>query len=473
MIQTPDSLIFRRLLWWKQMLLGLTTPFQTKWLPKLLGFDYEISYNKGTENIVADALSRLNSDSELNAMVLSTVTSDLLSKIKTGYGQDTSPQKIIQQLREGTSANNKYQWERNILKRKGKLVVGSDEQLRATIVQHYHADATDLAAHPGLLQPLPIPERIWSDISMDFIVGLPRSQGKTVIFVVVDRLSKYAHFVALSHPYTASSVAQAFLDSVYKLHGLPDSIVSDRDSVFMSHFWQSLFKILKVELKMSTAYHPQTDGQTEAVNYVSPYEVVYGQIPPLHNPYVAGESAVESVDRSLQARERAIEMLQFHIKRAQDRMKKYADLKRSEREFEVGMWVYLKLQPHRQVTIRHEAQNKLSSKYYGPFMIVEKIGVVAYKLELPSNVQPVLPPISPEGVKVLGNSLKMRLLPHCGDDGLLSVEPERILNRRIGKLNNKAAVYVLVTWAHHGEEDATWELAGDFIKRFPDFFLYP
>ncbi|GJR82201.1 reverse transcriptase [Tanacetum coccineum] len=95
----------------------------------------------GTENIVADALSRLNSGSELNAMVLSIVTSDLLSKIKTGYGQDTSPQKIIQQLREGTSANNKYQWEGNILKRKGKLVVGSDEQLRATIVQHYHANA--------------------------------------------------------------------------------------------------------------------------------------------------------------------------------------------------------------------------------------------------------------------------------------------------------------------------------------------
>ncbi|GKF47767.1 hypothetical protein Tco_0137569, partial [Tanacetum coccineum] len=95
----------------------------------------------GTENIVADALSRLNSGSELNVMVLSTVTSDLLSKIKTIYGQNTSLQKIIQQLREGTSANNKYQWEGNILKRKGKLVVGSDEQLRATIVQHYHADA--------------------------------------------------------------------------------------------------------------------------------------------------------------------------------------------------------------------------------------------------------------------------------------------------------------------------------------------
>ncbi|GJR68290.1 retrotransposable element Tf2 [Tanacetum coccineum] len=206
---------------------------------------------------------------------------------------------------------------------------------------------------------------------------------------------------------------------------------------------------------------------------VSPYEAVYGQTPPLHNPYVPGESVVESVDRSLQARERAIEMLQFHIKRAQDRMKKYADLKRSEREFEVGMWVYLKLQPHKQVTIRQEAQNKLSPKYYGPFMIVEKIGVVAYKLELPSNVQ-VHPVFHVSQLKMRrGNSLKMGLLPHCGEDGLLYVEPERILNKRIGKLNNKAAVYVLVKWAHHGEEDATWELAEDLIKRFPDFSLYP
>ena len=100
---------------------------------------------------------------------------------------------------------------------------------------------------------------------MDFIVGLPKSQEKYVIFVVIDRFSKYAHFMALSHPYTSCSVAQMSLDSIYKLHGLPNSIVSDRDSVFLSHFWQLLFKLLKVDLKMSTSYHPQTDGQTEVV----------------------------------------------------------------------------------------------------------------------------------------------------------------------------------------------------------------
>jgi hypothetical protein len=101
----------------------------------------------------------------------------------------------------------------------------------------------EIVKSPGTLQPLPIPPTIWKDISMDFISGLPKLGNKSVIMVVMDRLSKYAHFYALQHPFTASTVAQLFMDQVFKLHGMPHSIISDRDPTFTSNFWQELFKL--------------------------------------------------------------------------------------------------------------------------------------------------------------------------------------------------------------------------------------
>lgn len=107
---------------------------------------------------------------------------------------------------------------------------------------------------------------------MDFIEGLPKSEGKEVIFMVVDRLTKYSHFIGLSHPFTAYIVAKVFMDNIYKLHGLPESIISDRDSIFVSNFWQELFKLLGTELQMITSYHSQTNGQTRRVNaYLETY----------------------------------------------------------------------------------------------------------------------------------------------------------------------------------------------------------
>jgi hypothetical protein len=116
------------------------------------------------------------------------------------------------------------------------------------------------------LQPLPIPEGAWQDISLDFIEGLPKSDGYSVILVVVDRFSKYAHFIPLKYSLTTQQVAQVMLNLVVKLHGIPKSMVTDRDKVFTSLFWKELFKLWNTTLLTSTAYHPQTDGQMERVN---------------------------------------------------------------------------------------------------------------------------------------------------------------------------------------------------------------
>ena len=111
-----------------------------------------------------------------------------------------------------------------------------------------------------LLQPLPIPDKPWLDVSMDFVEGLPKSQSKDVVLVVVYRLTKFVHFIPLFHPYTAAKVANLYLQHDFKLHGMPASIVSDKDPVFNSHFWQELMRLQGVQLAMSSAYHPRSDG---------------------------------------------------------------------------------------------------------------------------------------------------------------------------------------------------------------------
>ena len=271
-----------------------------------MSYDFEIMYKKGSENRVADALSRVSSH-EIASLAVSAVSSTLNQQILSSYEDDQGIQKIIQDLQRDPASHSSFIWEKGQLRRKGKLVVGRNFELLSQILQIFHSSGlgghsgihatyqritsilywkglwkmvreflrnctvcqqykTENIASPGLLQPLPVPKSIFSDISMDFVEGLPKSSGKDVIMVVVDRLTKYSHFIALVHPFAVSTVAAAYLDHVFKLHGNPSTIVSDRGPVFTSRFWQDLFKLQGMAIHLSSSYHPQTDGQTEVVN---------------------------------------------------------------------------------------------------------------------------------------------------------------------------------------------------------------
>ncbi|KAL3642027.1 hypothetical protein CASFOL_012842 [Castilleja foliolosa] len=305
----------------------------------------------------------------------------------------------------------------------------------------------------------------------DLIEGLPLSNGFTVIMVVVDRLSKYAHFIPLKHPYTALTVAKAFVSNIVRLHGIPTSIVSDRDKIFVSSFWQALFRLQGTTLNMSSSYHPQTDGQTEVVNRtleqylrcfagdqpkrwvewvpwaefsyntsvhsstkMTPFEVVYGIPPPKVGSYIPGTSRVQAVDECLRDRDTILRELRHNLLKARDRMKAQADRHRREITFEVGDYVYLRLQPYRQSSVAFRRSLKLSPRYFGPFLIIEKVGPVAYKLELPAdsqihNVFHVSLLRRFEGsVHVVPTAAQ---LPVNSDTSTIGPQPEAILDRRV------------------------------------------
>jgi hypothetical protein len=239
-----------------------------------------------------------------------------------------------------------------------------------------------------LLQPLPVPSALWEDISLDFITGLPSFQNNTVILVVVDRFSKAAHFGMLPTSFSIVKVAELFIQMICRLHGMPKSIVSDRDPIFMSRFWQELFKLNQTKLCMSSAYHLQSDGQTEIVNKLvqqylrafvhdhpklwgrflqwaewnyntavhsstglPPFQVVYGKPPPTIADYVTGSSLNEDVDMELTTRDVLLSKLRSKLLKAQTAMKFYADKHRMSHPFKISDLDFVKLRPYRQISV--------------------------------------------------------------------------------------------------------------------------
>ncbi|KAJ4756090.1 polyprotein [Rhynchospora pubera] len=525
---------------------------QHKGLCKLMGLDYKIEYKRGVTNKVADALSRVeakeNHVSELRAVT--ELKPQWVEEIKESYQGDSGAHELLERLDQDQGDQDKYSVHQGVIRYKGRIYVGNMKEWRKKLVEEVHS--TSIGGHsgvlgtyqrikkmfywpgmketvkefvktcercqlnkgehvagPGLLQPVPIPEGAWQGISMDFITKLPRSEGKTAILVIVDRFTKYAHFISLATPYTAKDIAQLFLQHIYKLHGLPLSIITDRDPLFTSKFWKEIMGSLGVKLNYSTAYHPQTDGQTERVNQClenylrcmifykqgkwhqwlylaehwyntcfhsslncTPFQALYGY-EPRELPSMLIKSQIEgSNNKEEQKRLQTLQLLKENLEKAQKRMKKYADKNRSERQFKEGDWVYMKLQPYRQVSIAGHSQSKLNPKYYGPFEILEKIGTVAYKLNLPqgSTIHPVLH-VSQLKLRQGEGTRVSPQLPVVGPDGELRVEPEKVLERRVIKRNNEPVVQWLIQWFNRSPEEATWEDYESVSKEYPKFIL--
>ncbi|GJV22942.1 hypothetical protein Tco_1375637 [Tanacetum coccineum] len=298
-----------------------------KWLPKLLGYDYEINYKKGNENVVADALSRVNLSGELLQLVVISVASNVWEKVKDSLKNDIDVENLIQSLVDHSYKGNKYNWINGVLKRKGKVVVGSDLELRKELI---------------------------------------KLNSSSLLPTIHKQMAKQMF---------------GLLSEVYE--------------------W----------------------GKTKGI-------ALYCQTPPIHIPNVNPGSRVKSVDRTLRTREKVVQMLKFHLTRAQDMMQNQDNKHKTDRHFELGDSAYLKLQSRRQVSIRQAQQHKLSSKYLGPFKVEDRIGEVAYKLQLPNH------------------SLMI-------EDGTLAHKPMAILERRLGKLNNKPVMYILTEWVNKPIEEAT------------------
>ena len=190
---------------------------------------------------------------------------------------------------------------------------------------------------------------------------------------------------------------------------------------------------------------------------------------PIHIPYLPGDSPVAAVDQMLREREDILKVLQFQLRKAQARMKFQVDKHQVERSFVIGDWVLLKLQPYRQLSVSGNRVQKLSPKYYGPFKVLDTIGNVAYKLDLPSEAQihdifhvsQLRKAVGYQGpfVPLLVNSQQQ-----------LKWEPLVVLDRKLVKRGNRAEAQLLIHWKNLSPAEATWEFASEIRRRFPSFF---
>ena len=518
----------------------MLTRRQARWAEELQSYNIQWHYKPGSKNVVADALSR-------HPVKEATLVASSVNHSRKQVKQLTTSVPFLDRVKEGYKVDSWFADPANtdpltvvdgVYTLADTIVLPDHDGLRKQVMQECHD--TPYSGHPGrdktlqlvkhmfwwptlttdvtqyvkycpscqrnkssnrlpagLLQPMPVPGSPWQSISMDMVVDLPQTaQGYDSITVFVDRLTKMVHLAPCKKTDTAKDVAELFLREVYRHHGMPASMVTDRDPKFTSVFWQEVFSELGTTLAMSSAYHPQTDGNTERVNRVmedmlrhfvksdqtnwdillpmaefainnshhesvgaTPFVLNYGRTPntPLGNVLSSlrlGRRDAPGVKQYVKQLQHAQYSAKKCLEAAQQRQKAYADIKRRHVEYKLGDKVLLST---KNITLKMLGTAKLLPRFVGPFKIIGKINDVAYRLELP----PSMP---------IHNVFHVSLLKEYHDDGRvrpppppeligqeLEYEVQEILSHRYRKAGKKKYLQYLVNWKGYGPEHNTWE----------------
>ncbi|KAI4330765.1 hypothetical protein MLD38_029019 [Melastoma candidum] len=510
------------------------------WVGKLLGFDFTVEYKPGATNTVADALSRRDTD-EGSVLAISTPRFDFIARLRQAQDIDPTLVAMKDEIHAGTRTSP-WSLTDDMVTFDGRLYIPPTSPLLQEIMVAVHENGHEGVQrtvhrlrrdfhfpnmrrlvqdfiracttcqryksehlHPaGLLMPLAVPKAVWTDIGLDFVEALPRVGGKSVILTVVDRFSKYCHFIPLAHPYTAESVAQAFFTDIVRLHGVPQSMVSDRDPVFTSMFWQEIMRLMGAKLHMTTAFHPQSDGQSEAANRVivmylrcftgdrprqwlrwlpwaeyvyntayqtslrdTPFRVVCGRDPPTIRSYEPGETRVVAVAKTMAERDEFLADVRYRLDQAQTVQKLHYDKLHRPVSYQVGDWVLLRLRHRAAASLPRATTGKLKPRYFGPYRITALINDVAVRLQLPPRAR--LHDVFHVGLlkKFVGQPPDAPPPLPAIHHGAVTPVPERAVRTPFARGIHQ----VLIHWKGESAASATWEDVDVFLDKYPAFQL--
>lgn len=528
---------------------------QARWVEFMQEFDYDVDYIKGKSNVVADALSRQYTEvyhkssnviKQLMNFTLVKVSEEILDNLEEEYKKDShfgevykNPKEPYQKIGKRIYLENKLcipngDTRKIIMHDSHESLLGAHRGLKKTLSQvkrlyfwpdmkkelyEYvktcqncqEAKSSNQKAL-GKLRPFPPPAKKWEEISMDFIFDLPKTKDeKTAILVVVDKLCKRAHFIPLQSNHTATDTAKAFYNEVYKHHGLPRKIISDRDTRFTSIFWTELMKLLQVKLNLSTAFHPQTDGQSERafrtleemlrcfVNYTqkdwtthlpglefaynnhindttkqTPFFLEYGQHPfSISDILYSDHSASDNIatEKFIEELQHANDLAKIAIQEANERNAETVNKHRRDLTLEVGDPVMLST---KNLPLKTGRTKKLAPKFLGPFTILEKLAEGhAYRLDLPEQFKNIHPTfhislLKPYHVDPLHRSRPTKS-PY---DTIKNPKPlEKILAHRLKNGNIQFLVHYKETdpsentWINKHELEEEQDLIQDYSRR--------